>query len=465
MPSVVNISTLTTLKGGLGAGNSDELFRKFFDELFNKGGGGGGVGDGGGAGTQRHEAHRPPEAKALALGSGFIIDDRGTILTNNHVVADADEIRITFTEEPDETPVEGRVVGRDPELDVALIRVKDKDKARRKWAPVALGDSDHMLIGDYVMAIGNPFGQGHSVTHGILSQKGRAAPDLPLATYLQTDAPINPGNSGGPLMNLKGEVIGINNAIEVGAHGIGFAIPINVVKAILPQLESKGVVTRGFIGVAVNNLNPPIAKRLGVAEDLHAPFVVSITPDSPADRGGLKPFDVITSFDGKQVRTGNELVGVVSSAEVGRRVAVDIKRDGHDDHLTIKLGRRQTEKVAKTELGENEAPVHPHARTRQDGSPDPGMTLETLTRDLASDMGMPKPTPGVVVSSVEPGGPASRAGLEAGDVILDLDRHPVHDVKAFNSVAHQPKDYLMRVRRPGSEGAEDVYFATILDLK
>ena len=201
--------------------------------------------------------------KAMSLGTGFIIDSSGLILTNNHVVADADEIKISFTESLDEKPTDGEVVGRDTELDVALIRVKSK----REMVAVSFGDSDALEVGEYVIAVGNPFGQGHSVTHGIISAKGRLAPDFPLANYLQTDAPINPGNSGGPLVNLKGEVIGINNAIDQRAQGIGFAIPINLVKKVLPQLRTKGTVSRGYIGVLVNEMTPEIAPKLGVPKD------------------------------------------------------------------------------------------------------------------------------------------------------------------------------------------------------
>ena len=235
VPSVVNISTLSTVKGGDyggGPNNPDDLFRKFFDDFFRhhgnagpRGGGGdddsgGDDGGGGGAPTPAPSGKLP---KAMSLGTGFIIDASGLILTNNHVVADADEIKISFTEDEDEKLTDGEVVGRDPELDVALIHVKTK----RELTAVTLGDSDASEVGEYVIAVGNPFGQGHSVTHGIICAKGRLAPDFPLARYLQTDAPINPGNSGGPLVNLKGEVIGINNAIDQRAQGIGFAIPIN----------------------------------------------------------------------------------------------------------------------------------------------------------------------------------------------------------------------------------------------
>ena len=262
----------------------------------------------------------------MSLGTGFIIDSSGLILTNNHVVADADEIKISFTESLDEKPTDGEVVGRDPEIDIAVIRVKTK----HEMVPVAFGDSDALEVGEYVTAIGNPFGQGHSVTHGIISAKGRLAPDFPLANYLQTDAPINPGNSGGPLVNLKGEVIGINNAIDQRAVGIGFAIPINLVKKVLPQLRSKGTVSRGYIGVLVNEMSPEIAAKLGVPKDSNSPFVTHVYQDAPADKAGLKDYDVILEFNGKPIHSGSELIMAVTSIEVGDSVPVKISRNGSE---------------------------------------------------------------------------------------------------------------------------------------
>ena len=248
IPSVVNISTVTTVKSPFLQGSPDDVLRKFFGDLFrqyHRGGAGRDGEDDDETAQSLPRGGSPKLPKAMSLGTGFIIDPSGLILTNNHVVADADEIKISFTEASDEKPTDAEVVGRDPEIDVALIKVKDK----QGMVAASFGDSDALEVGEYVMAVGNPFGQGHSVTHGIISAKGRTAPDFPLANYLQTDAPINPGNSGGPLINLKGEVIGINNAIDQRAQGIGFAIPINIVKKVLPQLRAKGIVARGYIGV------------------------------------------------------------------------------------------------------------------------------------------------------------------------------------------------------------------------
>jgi serine protease Do len=472
VPSVVNISTLSTVKSPQGYGTPDDMFRRFFEEFFrnHNGRGGGGEGDEdddtpppapkrpGGPGSPG--GPNGPSAKApksMSLGSGFIIDSSGLILTNNHVVADADEIKIYFTEEEDEKPTDGTVVGRDPEIDVALIRVKTK----RELTPLVLGDSESVEVGEYVMAVGNPFGQGHSVTHGIISAKGRPAPDFPLARYLQTDAPINPGNSGGPLMNLKGEVIGINNAIEARAQGIGFAIPISLVKSVLTQLKTKGVVARGFIGVLVEPLTPEIAAKLGVSKDLRAPFVSQVNPGSPAEKAGLENYDVILDFNGKQIRNGEDLVAAVTASTVGATVPVKVSRNGKEQTLQIKIAQRPgAEELARGEPGK------PKKKKDQKAKPsvDTGMELETVTSDIAKELGIPDNLKGVVVSNVAYGSAADKAGLVRGDIIVEVDRKPVKNVDDFYSVVKEKKSYLVRVRRNDTQGRE-LYNVVILDLK
>ncbi|MGZ3708624.1 MAG: trypsin-like peptidase domain-containing protein, partial [Bdellovibrionota bacterium] len=430
VPSVVNISTLSTVKTPFQPGSPDDILRKFFGDLYrhyNGGGRGGDNGDEGGGAEDDQGGPPPPQLppgklpKAMSLGTGFIIDASGLILTNNHVVADADEIKISFTEAADEKPTDGEVVGRDTELDVALIKVKSK----REMVPVALGDSDALEVGEYVLAVGNPFGQGHSVTHGIISAKGRLAPDFPLANYLQTDAPINPGNSGGPLVNLKGEVIGINNAIDQRAQGIGFAIPINLVKHVLPQLRTKGTVARGYIGVLVNELTPEIAGKIGISKDLRAPFVTHVYPNEPADKAGIKPYDVILDFAGKPIRSGPDLIAAVTSVSVGEAVPVKISRAGKPLDVTIKVSQRPgTQQLAHQDLGSKK-------KSKKNAPVETGMTLEDVTPEVARDLGMNEKTSGVVVSSTTYGGPADKAGLRPGDVILEFDGRPVTDPDQF----------------------------------
>lgn len=467
IPSVVNISTVSTMKVPPGMGGPDDLFRRFFEDFFRRNGGGipGGPGRGGEEEDGDQDEGVPPHQqpgpngngrlpKAMSLGTGFVIEP-GLILTNNHVVGEADEIKISFTEDPNEKPTDGEVTGRDPELDIALIKVKTS----RKVPSVVLGDSDALEVGEYVIAVGNPFGQGHSVTHGIISAKGRFAPDFPLATYIQTDAPINPGNSGGPLVNLKGEVVGINNAIEQRAQGIGFAIPITLVKKVLAQLKSKGSVSRGYIGILVNELTPEVAPKIGVSKELRAPFVTHVYPGEPADKAGIRPYDVLLEFNGKRISSATELIAAVTAVEVGQTIPVKISRGGKEMELSLKVSQRP----GASRTAEQQAPGG-SKKEKKPARIETGMTLETLTPEIARELGMPTGSRGAVVSATAYGGAADRAGMVRGDVILEVDRKPVTDVDSFYSVVKEKKSYLIRVRRADPQGRE-VFSVIVLDLK
>ena len=462
VPSVVNISTLTTVKSPFMQGGQDEVLKRFFGDFFkqyNRGGSGRGGDNSDDDDDDGVQPFNPPSGnqrmpKAMSLGTGFIIDASGLILTNNHVVADADEIKISFTESKEEKPSDAEVVGRDPEIDVALIRVKNK----REMIPAVLGDSDSLEVGEFVMAVGNPFGQGHSVTHGIVSAKGRLAPDFQLANYIQTDAPINPGNSGGPLVNLKGEVIAINNAIDQRAQGIGFAIPINFIKKVLPQLRTKGMVTRGFIGVLVEPLTPEVAKKIGVPSDLQGSFVTHVYPDQPAEKAGLKPYDVILEFNGAPIHNGNELIAAVTAINVGDTVPAKIYRGGKQLDLKIKVGQRpgaQEQLKNRTEKKKSKKKVAPV---------EVGMSLEELTPEVAKELGFSIKTGGVLITNIAYGGPADGAGLNRGDVILEVDRKPIKNLEDFYSAVHARQSYLLRVRHPDPQGQER-FSVVILDLK
>lgn len=313
MPSVVNISTISRERAPGAFRTPEDMLEEFF-------------------GGPR----RAPGPRSGSLGTGFVIDSSGIILTNHHVVANADEIRVSFTESPDEKPVSGNVIARDPDLDIALIRVKTD----RPLQALPFGDSDALRVGEYVAAVGNPFGQGHSMSHGIISAKGRMSPGLPLATYLQTDAPINPGNSGGPLINLRGEVVGINNAIDARAQGIGFAIPVNAVKSVLPQLRTKGTIARGYIGVVVADLSSEMAEKISAPRGLKAPLVVEVAPGGPAYRAGIRPYDIITELDGAPVRSAGELTSKVTGLAEGSAVPIRVTRDAKTLEFKVRLGKR-----------------------------------------------------------------------------------------------------------------------------
>ncbi len=462
VPSVVNISTLTTIKTPSLHGGPDEFFRKFFEDFFKYHNGGRG-GSGGREGEDEDDGPSPrgpaPKnaPKAISLGTGFIIDSSGLILTNNHVVAEADEIKIQFTEETNEKPTDGEVVGRDPELDLALIKVKNK----RQMIPLTLGDSDALEVGEYVIAVGNPFGQGHSVTHGIISAKERRIPDFIFSNYLQTDAPINPGNSGGPLLNLKGEVVGINNAIDQRAQGIGFAIPISLVKKVLPQLKSKGSVSRGYIGVLVGELTPEIVSQLGIPKDTQGPMVTNVYPGQPADKAGIKPYDVILEVNGKPIRNSGELIAAITGVTVNETVEIKIARGKEIKDFKLQV----TQRPSSQELAKSESkPKKPGKKDKAPSHIATGLDLEDLTSEVAQNLGIPADLKGVVVTSVAYGSPADSSGLIRGDVILEVDRKPIKTAESFYSIVKEKKSYLLRIRRADPQNREG-FMVIVLDLK
>jgi len=314
-PAVVNISTVTTGKGRNPSeqfhpfGN-DPFFRDFFDRFFE--------------GMPRHR-------RQTSLGSGVIIDRSGLILTNNHVIKDADEITVKFANKQE---AKGKVVGTDPKSDLAVIRVSTKEDL----PVVALGDSDRLHVGEWAIAIGNPFGLDHTLTVGVISATGRS--EVGIAAYenfIQTDASINPGNSGGPLLNIRGEVIGINTAIVASAQGIGFAIPVNMARKVMDDLVKKGRVTRGWLGVGIQPLTPELAKGFGVSVD-EGILVNQVMPKSPAEAAGLKAGDLILSVDRKPVKDPRELQRIIADAEIGKRIELIILREKAKREVTVQVG-------------------------------------------------------------------------------------------------------------------------------
>ncbi|MGE5892756.1 MAG: DegQ family serine endoprotease [bacterium] len=345
-----------------------------------------------------------PEEKELrkqSLGSGFIIDPTGFILTCNHVIQGAKDITVILSDEV-EYPAE--IVGSDEKTDIALIRIK----ARKELPAVVLGDADMLKVGDWVVAVGNPFGLGHTVTAGIVSAKGRVIGSGPYDDYIQTDAAINPGNSGGPLFNLDGAVVGINSAIfstSGGNIGIGFAIPVNIAKDILPSLKTLGHVERGWLGVTVQKVTQDLAKSFRLTEPNGA-LVADVVQGSPADLSGIKRGDIITAFDGKKIMTMNELPRMVAATPIGKEVNITVIRDGKAIDLTVKITKLSQEGGSPEALIERKT----------------GIKTRNITPDIANQMGI-MDGGAVLVSAVT--SPLEKGGFLPGDIILEMNRKRV----------------------------------------
>jgi serine protease Do len=374
------------------------------------------------------EGDEPPAERFTvpSQGSGFILSEDGYILTNNHVVDGVEEIEVRFL---DGSKRKAEIVGRDPKTDLALIRVPDA----KGLHALPLGDSDAILPGDWVVAIGNPFGLDHTVTAGIVSAKGRDIGQGPYDDFIQTDAAINPGNSGGPLLDMNGRVIGINTAINPRANTIGFAVPINMAKQILPQLRESGAVVRGWLGVGVQPLTPELARSFEREESSGA-LVAQVTPGSPADEAGVKRGDVIVGYRGQPIPSPRELTRAVSTTPVGEEVPLEIVRDGKARTLRVEIGRL-----------EEPALVTRRADVRG-GSDAFGLRVRDLRAPERERLGLE--AGGVVVSKVEPDGPAAEAGIRSGDVILELDREPVGGARDFEKKLEEGDERaLLLVRR------------------
>jgi len=413
-PSVVNISTVKIIKEErevpMPFGPNDPM-RDFFERYF-----GGQV---------------PKKYKQTSLGTGFIIDKKGFILTNNHVVEQTDEIRVRTA---DGKEFAAKIVGRDPMTDLALIRIKSDTP----FIPLILGDSNRLEVGDWVIAIGNPFGLGNTVTAGIVSAKYRQIGAGAYDNFIQTDTPINPGNSGGPLLNTAGEVIGMNTAIfsqSGGSVGIGFAIPINMVKDLLPQLK-KGKVIRGWIGVVIQKVTPELKDKLDLPDEKGA-LVSDVVPRGPADESAIKRGDVIVAFDGKPIRESRELPYIVASTSVGKTVPVEIIRNREKMRAQVRVG---------------ELKIEEEYRHGSKAEPSFGITLQEITPELAQQYDLAV-TSGLLVVNVENNSPAAEADLRSGDIILEVDRMPVKSIAAFNrKISHYKKGntILFLINRDGS---------------
>ena len=412
-PAVVNIRTSRTIKPGEGRTRNplEEFFGPGFGQLFQM----------------------PREIPSL--GTGFVISEDGYIVTNNHVIENVDKIEVHFL---NDVIREAKIVGRDPKTDVALIRVDAKDLA---FLP--LGDSDSIRPGDWVLAIGNPFGLEHTVTAGIVSAKHRVINDprseqRRFDDFLQTDAAINPGNSGGPLINMSGEVVGINTAINPRANTIGFTIPINIAKTVLPQLKASGKVSRGWLGVYIQDIDQDTAELLGLA-DRKGALVSKVEPGGPAAEAGIQRGDVIVEFNGKPVKKMAQLPRLVAAAPVGSKARVKLIRKGKEKSVTVQLGELETgEKLARGETEKHEAGRY-------------GLQVQNLTPEIADQLGLENDR-GVLIAGIEPGSAADKAGLRRGDVILELNQEPVDNVAGLRkALKSSGKGVLLLVRRGRSE--------------
>ncbi len=379
-------------------------------------------------------------------GSGFVIDARGYVLTNNHVVDGAVAIRVKFD---DGRSYDGTVLGTDPATDIALVKLKNPPA---NLAVLKLGDSDAMRVGDWVVAIGNPFGLASSVSVGILSAKARDIHAGNYDDFLQTDAAINPGNSGGPLFNLKGEVIGINTAIVAGGSGIGFAVPSNLAKALVPQLEKSGSVTRGYIGIGLQKLTPELAKALG-APSAQGALVTAVLPDQPGARAGLKQDDVITQVDGQAVSSESQLRRTVALRAPGSSVELTVYRGGKPREVKVTLTTRPgDEEVSHREPMERES--HDDSTKQQFG-----LSLATPSAELARARGMPR---GARITEVLPGSAADKAGLEQGLVVTEANGQLVSsagDLSRILRAAKPGSTVLLRAQVRSGEQANTMLFA------
>lgn len=406
-PAVVNISTVRIVSGG-------EELRQFlspfqqrgtpFDDFFDQ--------------FERFFGDQAPSRRQQSLGSGFIISGDGFIVTNNHVIKDAVEISVNL--QGVNTPFKAEVVGRDPETDLALLKIE----ADRPLPVLELGDSDNAKVGQWVVAIGNPFGLAHTVTAGIISAKGRIIGSGPYDDFIQTDASINPGNSGGPLLDMDGRVIGINTAIVAAGQGIGFAIPSSMAKKIIGQLQEHKVVQRGWLGVTIQEVDQNAAKALGLKEAQGA-LIAEAFPGEPAAKAGIRSGDVIVSINGQAIPDAGTLLRIVAQQSPGDTVQVEVMRQGKQRSFTVTLGARDTERLAQ-----RGAPRTPEQKTAL------GLSLRPLDEREARAMGMTQPQ-GLLVTSVQADSEAARSDVRAGDVILEANQQPVNSPADFQMVLRE----------------------------
>jgi serine protease Do len=409
LPAVVNISTTQTVQANQGpdmpqfppGSPFEEFFKDFFDKQGRGGGGGG----------------KPAPRRAQSLGSGFIIDAEGIVVTNNHVIADADEIKVRLQ---DDTEYDAKLLGRDPKTDLAVLKI---DPQGKKLTFISFGDSDKLRVGDWVLAIGNPFGLGGTVTAGIVSARGRDINQGPYDDFIQTDASINKGNSGGPLFNMDGEVVGINSAIfsqSGGSIGIGFSVSSRLAKPLVAQLQQFGRTKRGWLGVRIQSVTEEIAESLGLKKPEGA-LVADVTKGGPAEKAGIQPGDVILRFNDRSVDEMRRLPRIVAETEIGGDVPVTVWRGGKELKVTARIGELEEAESAKLlPASKTEGPAGEVGRVEA-----LGLGLTSITGSVKEKYQLGEATKGVVVTTVDQNSPAAEKGIREGDVIVEVAQEEV----------------------------------------
>nr|WP_319493548.1 Do family serine endopeptidase [uncultured Desulfobacter sp.] len=398
-PGVVNIQTVKTIKGG------GRVFRHFFGSPF-----------GNQPGLDDFFGGIPRSRREKSLGSGFIIDKTGYIVTNNHVIKDADQIKVILH---DDKEYDARIIGADPVTDLALIKIDAKD-----LTPLKFGSSKDADVGSWVVAIGSPFGLEQTVTAGIISAKGRIIGSGPYDDYIQTDASINPGNSGGPLLNMDGEVVGINTAIIKSGQGIGFAIPSDLATSVIDQLKDSKRVSRGWLGVSIQDVSKEMSEYYNLDPE-EGVYVAKAYEDNPAYEAGIRQGDVIVSVGGVKIGSSRELTLTIANLRVGSKVNVDVIRQGENKTFTVKLGERPDD-FKDSQYGED-----------MNTFDDLGFMFKTLNKDLADQLGYPASVKGLVVTSIDPNSQAAMSGVRTGDLLVEINHKKINNVGDYTGALHE----------------------------